>query len=206
MATEIEMKLAVSSADLLDRLLKAPSLTQYMKDDYEHRRMRSTYYDTADGRLNQNKWTLRMRDEGGVLVAAFKTQNRGTNDGFFTRGEWQCHAESIEEAIPALVEQGAPFELLKILQEQRLQPVCGADFSRTSACLYMDDGVRIEMAGDLGYLFNGEKKEPICELELELIYGDAGSLLPICEELCEEYDLSEESKSKYERAKALGDN
>ncbi len=44
---------------------------------------------------------------------------------------------------------------------------------------------------------------PICELELELLYGDAGSLPPLCEQLSAEYDLKEERRSKYERARAL---
>lgn len=205
MATEIEMKLRVPDPETLEKVLSDPELTQYMKDAYEHRRMRSTYYDTADGALSSRKWTLRLRDEGGCLVAAFKTANTSDDMGFFTRSEWQCMVDNIEDAIPMLIDQGAPRELKSLLKGQTLIATCGADFQRTAACLYMDDGVRLEIAGDLGYLFAGDNQEPICELELELLYGDAGSLPPLCSQLVSIYGLTEEKKSKYERAKALAD-
>ena len=205
MATEIEMKLRVPSKEILDKVLTDPELTQYMKDDYHIRRMRSTYYDTPDGILGQRKWTLRLRDEGGHLVAAFKTANMSDDIGFFTRNEWQCSTDSIQNAIPMLIEQGAPQELASLLNGVPLVEVCGAEFDRTAAYLFMDDGVRIEMAGDYGILFAGSKQEPICELELELLYGDAGSLPPLCSQLLGDYDLHEEKRSKYQRAKALAD-
>lgn len=205
MATEIEMKLSVPNEDILNRILEDPELTQYMKDDYETRHMCSTYYDTADGALSQRKWTLRLRDEGGHTVAAFKTANMSDDAGFFTRNEWQCSAENIIEAIPLLIDQGAPRELKSLLKGTPLVATCGAEFDRKAAYLFMDDGVRIEMAGDLGYLFSGDKKEPICELELELLYGDAASLPPLCEQLMENYDILEEKRSKYQRAKALSE-
>ena len=205
MATEIEMKLGVPSEDVLRQALEDPELTQYMKDDYVTRHMHSSYYDTADGQLNRRKWTLRLRDEGGQKVAAFKTANMSDDAGFFTRNEWQCLVDNVEDAIPLLIDQGAPRELKNILKGKPLVECCGADFDRKSVCLYLDEGVRVEIAGDLGYLFSGEKREPICELELELLYGDVGSLPPLCSQLLAEYGLHEETRSKYQRARALGE-
>lgn len=205
MATEIEMKLGVPDEETLNKILEDPELTQYMKDGYETRHMRSTYYDTADGALSQRKWTLRLRDEGGHMVAAFKTANMSDDAGFFTRNEWQCNAKDIHEAIPMLIDQGAPRELKSLLKGKELVITCGAEFDRKAAYLFMDEGVRIEMAGDLGYLFSGDSRQPICELELELLYGDAGSLPPLCNQLVEFYGLHEENRSKYQRAKALSE-
>lgn len=205
MATEIEMKLGVPSEEILNRILEDPELTQYMKDDYEIHHMRSTYYDTEDGVLSERKWTLRLRDEGGHLIAAMKTANMSDDAGFFTRNEWQCSADNIIDAIPVLIDQGAPRELKNLLKDKPLVATCGAEFDRKAACLFMDEGVRIEMAGDLGYLFAGDKREPICELELELLYGDAASLAPLCSQLMESYEITEEKRSKYQRAKALRD-
>lgn len=205
MATEIEMKLSVPDEETLAKVLEDPELTQYMKDGYEIRRMRSTYYDTADGQLSRRKWTLRLRDEGGSLVAAFKTANMSDDAGFFTRNEWQCVADNMEDAIPMLIDQGAPRELKNILKGKPLVATCGAEFDRKSVCLFLDEGVRIEIAGDLGYLFGGDHRAPICELELELLYGDVGSLPPLCSQLMAEYGLVEEQRSKYQRAKALAE-
>ncbi len=203
MATEIETKLTVPNPEILDKIMADPDLTQYMKDDYETRHMHSTYYDTADGILGQRKWTLRLRNEGGHQVAAFKTANMSDDSGFFTRNEFQCNADNIIDAIPLLIDQGAPRELKSLLKDSALIPVCGAEFDRKAAYLFMDDGVRIEMAADRGRLYAGDWEEPICELELELLYGDVASLPPLCNQLMETYDLKEESRSKYQRAKAL---
>ena len=206
MATEIEMKLGVPDKQILDQVLNDTELLQYAKDDYETRHMVSTYYDTPDSTLHQRKWTLRLRNEGGNLVVAFKTANRSDEAGFFTRSEWQCAVDSIEDAIPILIDQGAPRELKSLLKGKGLVPCCSAEFDRRSVCLYMDDGVRIEMAGDYGILSGGGREMPICELELELLYGDAGSLPPLCQQLMAEYDLTEENRSKYERARGLALN
>lgn len=204
MATEIEMKLSVSDQEALEKVLSDPQLLQYAKDDYEVRHMKSTYYDTPDNQLHQRKWTLRLRDEGGQTIAAFKTANMSDDAGFFTRNEWQCSVDNIQDAIPLLIDQGAPRELKSLLKGRDLVACCGAEFNRKAVCLYMDEGVRIEIAGDLGYLYGGDQKAPICELELELLYGDAGSLPPLCAQLIEDYGLTEEKRSKYERARTLG--
>ncbi len=203
MATEIEMKLSVPDVNTLKKVLSDPEILQYAKDDYEIRHMKSTYYDTPDNALHQRRWTLRLRDEGGHRVAALKTANTSDAAGFFTRNEWQCTADNIEDAIPLLIDQGAPRELKMLIKGKGLVPCCGAEFDRESVCLYMDEGVRIEIAGDQGTLFAGDREMPICELELELLYGDAGSLPPLCNQLVGDYDLQEERRSKYERARAL---
>ena len=203
MATEIEMKLSVPDKQTLGRVLSDPELLQYAKDDYLVRRMRATYYDTPDGALHAHKWTLRLRDEGGRRVAAFKTTNMTDETGFFTRNEWQCEVENIKDAIPILIDQGAPRGLKSLLKGKDLIPSCGADFERSSVTLYMEDGVRVEMAGDYGFLFSGDSKLVICELELELLYGDVGSLPPLCAQLEAEYGLTPEHRSKYQRAHSL---
>lgn len=203
MATEIEMKLSVPDEETLEQVLSDPEILQYAKDDYEIRRMKSTYYDTPDNQFHQRKWTLRLRDEGGHPVAALKTANTSDDAGFFTRNEWQCVVDNIDDAIPMLIDQGAPKELKTLVRNHGLVPCCGAEFDRKSVCLYMNDGVRIEIAGDRGVLFGGGREMPICELELELLYGDAGSLPPLCNQLVGDYNLTEERRSKYVRARSL---
>ncbi len=203
MATEIEMKLKVPDLDTLNHIFSDPELLQYTKDDFEVLHMQSTYYDTPDHQLHQRKWVLRLRKEDTQTVAAFKTANMTDNAGFFTRNEWQVAVDNVYDAIPMLIDLGAPRELKSILKGRELRPCCGAEFQRRCVCLFLDDGIRIEMAGDYGELFAGDNRESICELELELLYGDAGSLPPLCEQILSDYDLQEESLSKYERAKLL---
>lgn len=202
MATEIEIKLKVPDEQTLNKVLADPSLTQYMRDDFMNRRFVSTYYDTEDGMLSDRRWTLRLRKEGDRSVAAMKTSVSFAGD-IFTRNEWQCEADTIEDAVPVLISFGAPQELKQALKGRKLVEVCGAEFQRRSNILYMEDGVRLELAGDTGVLYAGDKRMPIIELELELIYGDSSVLPHICDQLIEDYGLTVEKLSKNARAMAL---
>lgn len=203
MATEIEMKMKVPDEATMARVLADPTLQEFMLDPPQVKQMSSIYYDTANGDLSARKWTLRRRVEGDQVIVAMKTANISTEFGVFTRSEWQCATENVEDAIPMLIDQGAPPELKNILKGQSLVERCRAEFRRTSVYLYMEEGVRIEMVGDVGQLSGGGQNEPICELELELLFGGSEALPPICNRLAEEYGLVNENRSKYERAAAL---
>lgn len=203
MATEIEKKMKVPDAETMARILEDPALQESMLDPPVTKHMSSIYYDTPNADLHTRKWTLRRRVEGDQVIVAMKTASVSTEYGVFTRSEWQCVAENVEDAIPMLIEQGAPQDLKNILKGQYLTERCRAEFDRTSAYLYLEEGARIELAADVGYLSGGGHTEPICELELELLFGGAETLDPICSRLAEDYDLQNETKSKYERAAAL---
>ena len=197
------MKLGVPSHEVMEQILQDPTLTEYMRDEIVTRRMRSLYYDTADGALQARRWTLRLRDEGGMGIAAMKTPNASAGTGLFTRSEWQCRADCIEDAIPRLIEEGAPAVLRELVADQPLVVTCGAEFDRRSTCLYLPDSVRIEVAADEGVLTGGGRTTPICELELELLFGESEALPPICRQLEQDYGLTEETRSKFQRAAAL---
>lgn len=205
MATEIEIKLRVPDEVTLDRVLADPGLTQYMRDEFVSKKFHSIYFDTEDGELSARRWTLRLRKEGSQSVAALKTANSFDGE-MFTRNEWQCLADSIEEAIPALMNLGAPKELAKLLESSNLVEVCGAEFERRSNFLYLDDGIRIELCGDVGTLYAGGKRLPIIEVELELLFGDSTVLPHICHQLMDDYGLEIEKLSKNARANALRDD
>lgn len=203
MATEIEMKLHAETPEVLLQAFSDPELAQFMRDEPVLVHMKSVYYDTRDGYLRDKQWTLRLRDEGGTRIAAMKTVSEKSDAGMFTRGEWQCRCTAIEDAIPKLIDQGAPRELQRCLEGPGLIEICTAEFDRKSAYLYMPDGVCIELAGDQGRLFAGGIEESITELELELLFGSASALPPLCNHLTEDYALTPETRSKYERALAL---
>ncbi len=205
MATEIEIKLAVPSREVMEQILQDPQVTDYLRDELTRKQMRSTYYDTEDGALRARRWTLRLRDEGGDSVVAMKTPNATSGTGVYTRREWQCRAARPEDAVEQLVSQGAPSELRRLLAGHTLVPICRAEFVRRAGCMYLPDGVRIEIAADEGILAAGEREIPLLELELELLFGDSEALLPISRRLAETYDLQEEPQSKFQRAVALAD-
>ncbi|MBQ7565956.1 MAG: CYTH domain-containing protein [Oscillospiraceae bacterium] len=158
--------------------------------------MESVYFDTPAGDLKARKWTLRLRRENGRGVVTMKTAGDGG-----ARGEWEYEADSIDGAAEKLAALGAPQEL-KALLAAGVAPVCGASFTRQAITLELG-GTAAELALDLGFLFRGERKAPLCEVELELKFGDESAVKELADELAAKYELSPEPRSKFVRASNL---
>ncbi len=197
MATELEFKLAIPNAMLLEKILFDETLSQVRQGGYRMLEMGSVYYDTPDRCLRSRGWTLRLRQENDRVVATLKTPGQGR-----ARMEYEVEAVSMEQALPLLVDQGAPEELPE-LAEKGLEMVCGARFTRRAANLSFADGTVCELAGDVGELLGGAGMEPLCEVELELKEGDAETVEAFASELMDRFGLQEETRSKYARAYAL---
>ena len=198
MGIELEYKLAVPGEALLERILFDPQVAQVRQGPYRLLNMATIYYDTRDRRLSALQWTLRLRQENDALVATLKTPGQGRS-----RGEWSCPAWNIRDAIPVLLEQGAPTELPDLLEDQPLEPVCAAQFTRRAADLAFTDGAVCELSGDVGLLAGGGREEPLCEVELEVKHGSADTVEAFARELQERFALQEEPRSKFARAAAL---
>ena len=158
--------------------------------------METTYFDTRDGALSARRITLRLRKENGVSICTLKTP---LPDG--SRGEWECYAETIEDGIRALIVLGAP-KLLAGLAVQGVLPCCGARFTRLAAQVSTTDGVA-ELALDSGVLLGGSAEIPLCEVELELKSGSEAAAVALAHQIAQQYQLTEESKSKFRRAMDL---
>lgn len=198
MGMELEFKLAVKNPAVLEEILFDKQVAEVRQGGYGLLDLAAVYYDTADGRLSQRRWTLRLRQENTRLTATLKTPGEGR-----ARGEWECEASSIEAALPLLAQAGAPADLDALLEGQRLIPVCAAQFTRRAAMVAFADGTQCELCGDVGVLMGGGEEEPLCELEVELKSGSAETAEAFAAELAERFDLQEEPKSKYARALAL---
>lgn len=198
MAVELEFKLAVATPALLEQILFDREIARVRRGEYALMSMAAVYYDTPDHRLSQRQWTLRLRQENDTFTATLKTPGDGK-----ARGEWQCPAYSITQALPDLLEQGAPQELETLLEGQPLIPVCAAQFTRRAAEVAFGDGTVCELCGDIGALVGGSREEELCELEVELKQGSADTAEAFARELMDRFDLREEPRSKFARAAAL---
>ncbi len=204
MATELELKLAVPSPELLEQIIFDKELTRLRQGEYRLLDMATIYYDTMDRMLAKRCWTLRLRQENERLVATVKTPAAGTERARH-RNEWECEAPTIQMAIPLLVKQGAPAELTELLTGQPLIPQCAAQFTRREAELVFSDGTVCTFCGDVGTLIGGEKEQAFCEVELELKSGAFSAVETYGKELCKRFGLVEERKSKFARAAALAE-
>ncbi len=155
--------------------------------------METTYFDTADGALSDQKCTLRQRMENGISVCTMKTPATG-----FGRGEWDMQAQWNEETAMALFtaagRKSIPFEKLK--------PICGARFTRRAKLLELTD-CTVEIALDEGVLLGGGREIPLCELEVELKNGNEESAALWAQHLAVQHGLQAETRSKFSRASAL---
>ena len=158
--------------------------------------MATTYYDTPEGVLSHNRWTLRHRREGERDVCTLKTPSP---DG--ARGEWECDCPEILRALPVLAAGSGRLELME-LASRGLVAVCGAEFTRWALDLEEAD-FTAELALDRGILRSGSRQIPLCEVELELKSGSREALMAFGEEFAARYGLQTEEKSKFARAKAL---
>jgi len=198
MGIELEYKLAVPNPALLEQILFDPELAQVRQGDYRLLHMGTVYYDTQDHRLSTLRWTLRLRQENDILIATLKTPAEGR-----ARGEWAVRAYNIRDAIPMLLEEGAPQELADLLEDAPLYPVCAAQFTRRAVDVAFADGTVCEFCGDIGLLAGGGKEEELCELEVELKSGNAETAEAFAGELMDRFNLQEEPRSKFARASAL---
>ena len=187
MAIEYELKYAATPA--------VQESIRQVTDGWREYRMRTTYYDRADGGLSARKWTLRHRLENGVHVCTLKTPAGNA------RGEWEVECDCVERAIPLLCKLGAPAELAA-LTAVGVVPVCGAAFTRLAATVSYGDAV-LELALDSGTLFAGQRSEPLCEVEVELKDGSCAAADAYAAALAEKFALKPLGSSKFKRALAL---
>lgn len=157
--------------------------------------METIYYDTPSEVLSARRYTLRRRLENGKSICALKTP---AGDA---RNEWETENTSIENAIPQLIAQGAPAELQALVKEG-LIPICGARFTRLAKTIPITEG-ELEMALDYGKLFAGDRESTLCELEMELKYGNKKSFDLFVWSVAGEFLLEEEHESKFSRALRL---
>ena len=156
----------------------------------------TTYYDTFDGRLGNNHWTLRRRYENGKSVCTLKTP---CPDG--GRGEWEVEAAGIMAAIPNLVKLGAPVELMAFCVSG-VAPVCGAKFTRLAKTISLPDAT-VELALDRGKLLGSGREMSLLEVEVELKEGSDSTATAFARSLAAKYGLTPENRSKYRRSLGL---
>ena len=158
--------------------------------------MTTTYYDTPQGELSARRITLRSRRENRRTVCTVKTPNP---DG--SRGEWEVTGLPIEEAIPELCKLGCPGDLAD-LTAQGIVPVCGARFDRLYR-LERGPDFAVEIALDFGHLLAGDRRAPLCEVEIEYKWGSQEAAREYAEGLAAQFGLTPEPRSKYARARSL---
>jgi inorganic triphosphatase YgiF len=205
-AGEIELKLALPAADatgLARRLARVPVLAR-RKASAQH--LHNIYYDTPELALRQQRAALRLRRLGSEArprwLQTLKTAAE-EDSALSRRGEWEVPVPDAalrrralkETPWPRLDPDGAIF--------RALAPCFVTSFQRTRWTVRRRNGSVVEVALDIGHIEAGDRRSPICELELELLAGSPQALFDVAQLIARDIAVLPASQSKAERGYAL---
>jgi len=199
---EVELKLAIAEADA-QRLARLALIRDNATARARTRPMHSIYFDTPGHALQRAGAALRLRREGARWVQTLKFGG-GVEGGLHSRNELETRV-----AGPILDRQALTHPVVESAMGQvaaapdALAPVFTADFRRTTRMLAPAEGTAIELCVDLGEIRAGDRRTPICEIELELKSGNPAALIEFADALVQQLPARLEPASKAERGYAL---
>jgi triphosphatase len=163
-------------------------------------RLESVYFDTEDDDLARSGIWLRVRREDGACVLGLK-RAADSDRGAFVRDEQEVTSSSPEPDL-ALFDAPTARGLDEIIGGKGLKAKFGSDVRRTKGTVEFG-GAAFEVALDSGFLFAGERREPLREIELELKSGPSAALFAYGLEVVEALPVRLCVESKAERASRL---
>ena len=169
---------------------------------YKEAELDNTYYDTEDKRFLRKHIMLRVRDTGEEKIATVKVGGPAAG-GLHIRQEWNRPLES-GGSFPEAFSDLPIGKRLKILTEDEpLEELLKTRFRRVSRVLTDERGSVVELSVDEGEILAGDKSRRLWEIELELMEGEAVSLIELGKALAERFPLMFENQSKFERGLIL---
>lgn len=202
---EIEAKFRVDGEQVFSDLLATAVIGSFqLVAEPNEEDQRNVYFDTADRRLRQARYGLRVRTIGERRIATLKGEAKVT-DGTYERDEWEVDVGPSDD--PQTWPAGA-------VRERTLALVGGAPLAPTLAMrtrrrhIYAErDGVRVaEISLDTGSMSVGGLSHMFRELEIELLAGASRAAFDeLVELLRTRFALQPESQSKLARGLALLD-
>jgi inorganic triphosphatase YgiF len=200
MSSEIELKLVVSP-EQARALGRDPMLANATVKGPHTQRFYGVYYDTPDRLLARSGVALRVRKQGRRWIQTVKEAGR-VEGGMHERPEYEAPAP--EGRVNLLALETTPVASLFADPEigAQLAPLFVTDVRRTRRILQVDQ-TEIEFALDRGEVRAGDRAEPICELELELLSGAPAAVYEVALALQDHVRLRIENRSKAERGYTL---
>ena len=203
---EVELKLLLAPSDVA-AFRRLALLRQFTTEKPHSDKLSSTYFDTRELHLKKQGMELRVRRTGGVWIETLKAGGHASA-GLYQRQEWEAQVECPQPDLVALVALvGAGSKWHRVLTEpalaKGLAPIFDSVFRRTVWPLRLPQGALVELALDQGELRQGDVREPISEVELELKAGDPAALFDFALRLQGKVALRVGNLSKSARGYAL---
>lgn len=203
MDLEIEAKFRVDDDQLFPTLLLLPHLGDFQlcprtAPEDQH----STYFDTADQRLQTQGFSLRIRSVAGRRTATLK-RTRRSEGAVRTRDEWSCPIGADDDPL-RWPDSSVRAWVLVALDGQPLEPLFTVQTRRQIIHACLEGRPVAELCLDTAVVRAGAQAERFRELEVELCAPEArrsfDALLAL---LCRAFPLAPEQRSKKSRGLAL---
>jgi len=203
---EVELKLLLAPADVA-AFRRLALLKQFAVSKPYSRKLRSTYFDTPALRLREHGMELRVRRAGRDWIETLKAGGHAMA-GLHERQEWEARVHGPQPDLEALAARVvADSKWKKVLTApglaRDLAPIFASAFRRTVWPLRLPQGALVELSLDQGELQQGNVREPICEVEVELKSGDPVELFDFALQLQDKLPLRVGNLSKSARGYAL---
>lgn len=198
---EIEAKFRIDDRDVFDWLRGKDVLGSFRLQAHGHQEQYNTYYDTADGRLQQARYGLRIRTVGDHHRVTLKGE--GTyHDGLFERGEWEVDADQPDPTT--WPESEARTRTIALIGDEPLLPLLTTRTNRHRILVYAETRLIIELCLDEGMIEAAGMREAFRELEVEVCGEGTRADLDACvEALRQNLTLVPENRTKFARGLAL---
>jgi len=194
--TEIELKLRMKP-DELGRLRRHPVLRALRLASARTQKLRNVYFDTADLALRKKRVALRVRHIGQRRIQTLKAPSEGANGAAQHFLEWETAIKGDQPVLAQITDEAAR-DALPITGVEDLREAFVSDISRSVVPLVLEDS-QIELAFDTGEIATGDRRQPVCEAELELKSGRPARLYELALQLHEQVPFTVEYRSKAAR-------
>lgn len=203
---EIELKYDVRDKKVIEEIKKDKELAKYfIKDSEEKIDLEATYFDTEEGILYKNFVALRLRREGKRNIATLKW-NGTQEDCLHMREELNVNLGFGDFCgipdIKVFKQSEIGEKIIEIVGDKSLVSIIEVNVQRESWQMEKANNI-FEFSFDVGYVITDNGKEPISELEVELITGDEEKLMELGKQLSAKYNLEAESRSKFKKGLEL---
>jgi inorganic triphosphatase YgiF len=177
MTTELELKFLISTETAKQLAALAGQIAKVVQTD--ETKLLNAYFDTPEKWFRQHDFGLRSREKNQQFEQTIKLAGKH-HGALQMRPEYNLPCAGVIPQLAAFPVEIWPEDCnssAKIaLLQQDLIELFRTDFIRKRWLLQLDDGSEIEMVYDLGQVIADDRSQPISELELELITGDAKHL------------------------------
>jgi triphosphatase len=200
-AIETELKLAIAPEHVA-RLARSAVLRDASHTRPATRRTHSVYFDTPDHALRLAGMALRLRRDGRRWIQTLKTAGR-VEAGLHARDEFEVVRARAQLDFATLADTPLGPALDDARFRAALAPVFETDFRRSARLVTLSPDSIAELVLDRGEVIAGDRREPICEVEIELRSGSAADLFAFAARLVQDVPLRLASVSKAARGYAL---